>query len=72
LPAPMKLRKSICKPAVLKIQALPWRAPVPTYLWGSAGCGKTHLLKAVREALRERGASVGWLDATVLDTPAVQ
>lgn len=39
--------------------------PVPTYLWGMVGSGKTHLLKAVREALRERGASVGWLDAQV-------
>lgn len=39
------------------------RSPVPTYLWGPAGSGKTHLLKAVREALREQGAVVGWLDA---------
>lgn len=39
------------------------RSPVPTYLWGASGSGKTHLLKAVREALRERGAVVGWLDA---------
>ncbi|PJC12702.1 MAG: DnaA regulatory inactivator Hda, partial [Comamonadaceae bacterium CG_4_9_14_0_8_um_filter_57_21] len=22
------------------------RSPVPTYLWGGSGCGKTHLLKA--------------------------
>jgi len=41
------------------------RSPVPTYLWGESGSGKTHLLKAVREALRTQGASVGWLDATV-------
>jgi DnaA family protein len=41
------------------------RSPVPTYLWGGEGSGKTHLLKAVREALREQGARVGWLDATV-------
>jgi DnaA family protein len=41
------------------------RSPVPTYLWGASGCGKTHLLKAVREALREQGAVVGWMDATV-------
>ena len=40
------------------------RTPVPTYLWGEAGSGKTHLLKAVREALREQGATVGWMDAT--------
>ena len=40
------------------------RSPVPTYLWGPGGSGKTHLLKSVREALREQGAAVGWLDAT--------
>ena len=43
------------------------RSPVPTYLWGASGSGKTHLLKAVREALREQGAVVGWLDATDLE-----
>jgi DnaA family protein len=41
------------------------RSPVPTYLWGEAGSGKTHLLKAAREALREQGARVGWLDPSV-------
>jgi DnaA family protein len=40
----------------------PTRSPVPTYLWGAPGSGKTHLLKAVRESLREQGASTGWLD----------
>ena len=43
------------------------RSPVPTYLWGMSGSGKTHLLKAVREALREQGAVVGWLDASTLE-----
>jgi DnaA family protein len=43
------------------------RSPVPTYFWGPAGSGKSHLLKASREALREQGARVGWLDATVQD-----
>ncbi len=43
------------------------RSPVPTYLWGDSGSGKTHLLKAVREALREQGAVVGWLDPTDLE-----
>lgn len=38
-------------------------SPLPTYLWGEAGSGKSHLLKAVREALREQGAKIGWLDA---------
>ncbi|EYC51130.1 DnaA regulatory inactivator Hda [Hylemonella gracilis str. Niagara R] len=37
--------------------------PVPVYLWGTGGSGKTHLLLAAREALCARGASVGWLDA---------
>ncbi len=44
-------------------------SPVPTYLWGEGGCGKTHLLEAVRSALREQGASVGWLAADLLDPP---
>ncbi len=46
------------------------RSPVPTYLWGATGSGKTHLLKAVAETLREQGARTGWLDASVLEPPA--
>jgi DnaA-homolog protein len=45
------------------------RSPVPTYLWGEHGSGKTHLLKAVEEALREQGARVGWIDASVMEPP---
>jgi DnaA family protein len=45
------------------------RSPVPTYLWGAPGSGKTHLLKAVAETLREQGARTGWLDASVLEPP---
>lgn len=45
------------------------RSPVPTYLWGPHGSGKSHLLKAAREALREQGARVGWLDASVHEAP---
>jgi DnaA family protein len=41
------------------------RSPVPTYLWGNDGSGKTHLLKAVEDSLRSQGATVGWLDASV-------
>jgi DnaA family protein len=41
------------------------RSPVPTYLWGVGGSGKTHLLRAVKHALSEQGAEVGWLDAGV-------
>jgi DnaA family protein len=47
----------------------PTRSPVPTYLWGASGSGKTHLLKAVRETLREQGASVGWLDPSLAEPP---
>ena len=45
------------------------RAPVPTYRWGAPGSGKSHLLKAVASALREQGASVGWLDPSVHARP---
>jgi DnaA family protein len=47
----------------------PTRSPVPTYLWGGAGSGKTHLLKAVQESLREQGASAGWLDPSLVEPP---
>ena len=42
------------------------RSPVPTYLWGPEGAGKTHLLRAARAQLQAQRAAVGWLDA---DTP---
>lgn len=45
----------------------PLRSPVPTCLWGESGSGKTHLLRAVREALQTQGAHVGWMDASTLD-----
>lgn len=45
------------------------RAPVPTYLWGAPGVGKSHLLNAVGEILREQGARVGWLDAALREPP---
>ncbi|MFN3612469.1 DnaA regulatory inactivator Hda [Tepidimonas sp.] len=45
-------------------QARP-RAPLPIYLWGPAGSGKTHLLRAVAQSLLGRGESVGWLGAEV-------
>ena len=44
----------------------PVRSPVPTFLWGEGGSGKTHLLRAVREALRDHGARVGWISAATL------
>lgn len=36
---------------------------VPLYLWGAPGSGKSHVLRAARQALVERGFQVGWLDA---------
>lgn len=47
----------------------PTRSPVPTYLWGAGGSGKTHLLTAVVQRLREQGAAAGWLDASVHEPP---
>ncbi len=44
-------------------------SPVPTYLWGEGGSGKTHLLESVRTALKEQGASVGWLHPGVGEPP---
>ena len=38
-------------------------------MWGPQGSGKTHLLRAVQDALRAQGASVGWLDASDLNPP---
>ena len=37
------------------------RSPVPLYLWGESGSGKTHLLRAARQALERAGGQVGWL-----------
>ena len=42
------------------------RSPVPCYLWGTSGCGKTHLLSAVQAALQARGQCVGWLSASAV------
>lgn len=47
----------------------PTRSPVPTYLWGASGSGKTHLLEAVAQALREQGAAAGWLDPSLHEPP---
>ena len=45
------------------------RSPVPMYLWGPEGSGKTHLLRAVAHAVSERGETLGWLDAQVVEPP---
>ena len=43
------------------------RSPVPTYVWGERGSGKSHLLRAVQTALRDQGCPVGWMDSTVAE-----
>ena len=48
----------------------PLRSPVPTYLWGEPGSGKTHLLQAAAAALVQQGERVGWLDASVAEPAA--
>ena len=45
------------------------KGSVPTYLWGESASGKTHLLRAVQEALRGHGARCGWMDADVNEPP---
>jgi DnaA-homolog protein len=45
-------------------------SPVPTYLWGAPGSGKTHLLKAAVGALQQHGARIGWMDASSIEPPA--
>lgn len=50
----------------------PNRSPVPTYLWGASGSGKTHLLRAVQAQLRNTGSPVGWLDASMAEPAAFE
>jgi DnaA family protein len=45
------------------------RSPVPIYLWGASGCGKSHLLQAIRAGLQQRGQSAGWLSTGATGTP---
>ena len=45
------------------------RSPVPTYLWGAGGSGKTHLLLGVAQALKEQGCNVGYLSSQDQEPP---
>jgi DnaA family protein len=47
----------------------PRRSPVPTYLWGPSGVGKTHLLQAVRAVVEAQGGAVGSMNAATLAPP---
>lgn len=44
------------------LQQLPEQA-TPVYVWGPAGSGKTHLLRALAAQRHARGEQVGWFDA---------
>ena len=44
----------------LRTLALP---AAPVYLWGPAGSGKTHLLRALAARCQAQGQRVGWFDA---------
>jgi DnaA-homolog protein len=44
------------------MQALVTQLGAPVYLWGASGSGKTHLLRALTQAVQARGGSVGWFD----------
>jgi DnaA family protein len=48
--------------AVQHLRGLVLPAP-PVYLWGPAGSGKTHLLRAFAHEVQGRGERVGWFDA---------
>ena len=45
------------------------RSPVLTFLWGDNGSGKTHLLRAVADHIRNQGSRVGWMDKTTVQPP---
>ncbi len=45
-----------------QLQALQLPA-APVYLWGPAGSGKTHLLRALAQRQQQQGQRVGWFDA---------
>ena len=48
------------------------RSPVPTYLWGESGSGKSHLLRAVFTQVKGRGSPVGRLDAAIAEPTPFQ
>lgn len=49
-------------PALQHLRTLPLPA-APVYLWGAAGSGKTHLLRALAAQCVAQGQQVGWFDA---------
>jgi DnaA family protein len=48
--------------ALQHLQQLEARSP-PVFVWGPAGSGKTHLLRALAHLRQQHGERVGWFDA---------
>jgi DnaA family protein len=48
--------------ALEHLRALTGQSGVPVYLWGPHGSGKTHLLRALVQAVVARGGRAGWFD----------
>jgi DnaA-homolog protein len=48
--------------AIAHLQTLKPEA-APVYLWGQAGCGKSHLLQAVVHQFEQQGRRAGWFHA---------
>ena len=46
------------------------RPPVPIYLWGESGTGKTHLLRALARGLTERSEPFGHITADTQEPPS--
>ncbi len=46
------------------------RPPVPIYLWGESGTGKSHLLRALERGLSERGEPFGRITADMQEPPS--
>ena len=51
--------------ALAHVQSLKPGAP-PVFLWGPAGSGKTHVLRALADDWQAAGAQVGWYDAATV------
>jgi DnaA-homolog protein len=49
--------------ALAHLRGLTGQAGAPLYLWGPAGSGKTHLLRALAGAFQAAGRPVGWFAA---------
>ncbi len=45
------------------------RSPLPIYLWGASGSGKSHLLQATHAALQAQEQTAGWLGASAASAP---